>query len=74
VKPLLNKNQYKDLSEQCEHILRRLIASHAFLQPNNKKFDVWDNNDAAEVLADLIQFINHSDAIDEAHRRSDWGK
>jgi len=64
----------QELRTECVEKLRKLIAKYGFLQLENKTFDAWDNNDAAEVVADLIKMINSSSAIAEAHFKYDWGK
>lgn len=62
------------LKHECEDILRRLITSHSFLQPDNPKYDVWDGKDAKEVVADLIEMLNASSEIQDAHSKDGWGK
>lgn len=68
------RDKQKDLEKECEVILRSLISKHAFLQPANELFDVWDANNAKEVVADLIEMINKSSDIEDAHNERDWGK
>lgn len=62
------------IEQECEEILRKLIANNAFLQPANPNFDIWDAQDAKKVLADLIIEINSSNEIQDAHSKKDWGK
>lgn len=65
----------QSLKEECTEIVRKLIAKHAFLQPDTEAFDVWDKSDAVEVLADLINLIKYSDEIAEAHHNeTEFGK
>lgn len=63
-----------NLEQECVALVRKLMAKHAFLQPANRDFDVWDKDDAAEVLADLIEEIKYSSEINLAHNGNDWGK
>lgn len=64
----------KKLDQECNEILRKIICKYKFLQPANKDFDCWDNNDAANVIADLIIELNKSEIIQDAHNEIDWGK
>jgi len=68
------KTQQQVLQEECEELLRTLMAKHGCLQPACKDFDIWDRLDAADIVADLIALIKKSDAIDTAHHTNDWGK
>lgn len=63
-----------NIQKECEEILRSLIAKHGFLQPDNPMFDVWNSSDAKEVVADLIEAIQGSYEIENAHKKDDWGK
>ncbi len=67
---ILNDEANRDAAE----ILMKLMARHGFLQPANKDFDVWDRKDAANLVADLIEELNKSEAIWVAHDKTDWGK
>lgn len=64
----------KHLNRQCSEIIRKLMARHRFLQPDNPNFDIWNEAAAAELLADLIIEINQSEEIQQAHTKEDWGK
>lgn len=64
----------RKLEKDCEEILRALISRHACLQLSNPAFDAWDSVNAKEIVADLIEQINMSSEIHEAHFKKDWGK
>lgn len=64
----------KQLDRECSEILRELIVKHGFLQPASREFDVWNSDDASEVVADLIEAIKYSEIIETAHNENDWGK
>ena len=64
----------QELKNECEDILRKLITQYEFLNIGSDNFDKWDTNDAENLIADLIQLIQKSDAIDHAIITTDWGK
>ncbi len=59
----------KGLQEDCEEIIKTLLQKHHCLLT-----DVWDNDDAAEIVADLIILIRRSHEIEIAWQQEDWGK
>jgi hypothetical protein len=59
---------------ECEEILRELVMKHPCLHPESKEFDIWDNEEAAEIVADLIEKIRYSDVIELEAKSKDWGK
>lgn len=63
-----------NLKEECTELVRKLMVKHKCLQPENQDFDIWDANDAKEIVADLVQGIKESYEIDLAHTKKDWGK
>lgn len=44
----------KGADHEAAIIIRSLMCKHWFIQPECRNFDVWDKNDAAELVADLI--------------------
>jgi len=73
----MKKKDYTILLEankEAAEILMKLMSCHGFLQLDNKTYDVWSNQEAAEVVADLIILLNSAGAIQEAHTKLDWGK
>lgn len=62
------------IKDECEEIFRVLVAKHACLQLASLKFDQWSNEDACEIVADLIKAIEYSTYIRREHFLNDWGK
>lgn len=64
----------RPLQEEVEWIIRKVIATHACLQPANPNFGNFNDADAVEIVTDLIREIKKSYWIHDAHHKYDWGK
>ncbi len=63
-----------NLEKACDILLRKLVKKHDFLHPHSPHHDVWGNEEARTVVADLVDWIRYNNDIYTAIEKNEWGK
>ena len=63
-----------ELKQACADILDQLMKKHGCIQVECKDFGIFNESDAMELVADLIEMIQYSEEIEEASKSIDFGK